>query len=171
MICITRTTKKVISKARIIKKRTFKNFAPEIFIEAVSKTSWLDVYLCDDIATAVNLVSTKLNNILDEMAPVKVIQVRSHYAPWMSEKTKQKIKERYIAQKRASETQNNEEWENYRKLRNSINDDIRKEKKEWKEEKLRSYGADTGTVWKNIKTWLGWSSGGPPSKLIENGSI
>ena len=104
------------------------------------------MYLCDDIATAVNLVSTKLNNILDEMAPVKVIQVRSHYAPWMSEKTKQKILERDIAQKRASETQNNEEWENYRKLRNSINDDIRKEKKEWKEEKLRSCGVDTGTV-------------------------
>ena len=84
MICITRTTKKVISKARIIKKTTFKNFDPEIFIEAVSKPSWLDVY---DIDTAVNLVSTKLNNILDEMAPVKVIQVRSHYALWMSEET------------------------------------------------------------------------------------
>ena len=40
-----------------------------------------------------------------------------------------------------------------------------------KKAKLKSSGDDTGTVWKNIKTWLGWSLGGPPSKLIENGSI
>ena len=112
MICIVRTTKKVISKPRIIKKRVFKKFDPKSFLEAVSSTPWLDVYLCDDIDTAVNLVSTKLNKILDDMAPEKVIQVRSKYAPWVSAETKQKIKERDVAQKRASETQNMEDWEN-----------------------------------------------------------
>ena len=81
------------------------------------------------------------------------------------------MKERDLAQKRASETENVEDWEQYRRMRNTINNTIRKEKKEWKEAKLKSCGDDTGTVWKNIKTWLGWSSGGPPSKLVENGSI
>ena len=38
-----------------------------------------------------------------------------------------------------------------------------------KKAKLKSSGDDTGR--KNIKTWLGWSLGGPPSKLIENESI
>ena len=94
MICIVRTSKKVISKPRLIKKRMFKKFDPKLFLEAVSRTSWLDVYLSDDIDTAVNLVSAKLNKILDAMAPVKVIQVRSNYAPWVSAETKQKMKER-----------------------------------------------------------------------------
>ena len=49
------------------------------------------------------------------MAPVKVIQVRSSYAPWMSAETKAMVKERNLAQEKASETQNEEDWKNYKK--------------------------------------------------------
>ena len=84
MISVTRRTKNVVSKPRIIKKRNFKNFNPQEFLDAVSNTSWLDVYLCEDLDVAVNLVADKLNSILDIMAPVKIIQVRNKYAPWMS---------------------------------------------------------------------------------------
>ena len=171
MICILRRTRKIISKPKIIKKRNFKNFDPQAFIDAVSKTSWLDVYLCDDLDTAVNLVTIKLNKILDEMAPVKIIQVRTHYAPWMSTETKEKIKERDTAQKKAAETQNAEDWESYKHLRNYINNRVKVEKKEWQEQKLKSFGKDTSSVWKNIKSWLGWTSGGSPTKLVENGSL
>ena len=116
MICITRTSKKIIVKPKIIKKRVFKNFNPQLFIDAVSNTSWLDVYLCDDLDIAVNMVTNKLNLILDEMAPEKMIQVRTHYAPWMSKETKEKIRERNLAQKKASETQIMEDWEYYKKF-------------------------------------------------------
>ena len=41
MICIIRTTKRVIVKPKIIKKRMFKDFNPELFLDAVSDMSWL----------------------------------------------------------------------------------------------------------------------------------
>ena len=40
MIFSIRHTKKIVSKPRIIKKRCFKNFKPQEFIEAVQKISW-----------------------------------------------------------------------------------------------------------------------------------
>ena len=169
MICITRTTKRIISKPKLIRKRIFKDFEPQSFLEAVSKTSWLDVYLCEDLEMAVNMVSEKLNTILDEMAPVKVIQVRTNYAPWMSRETKQKIKERDKAQEKASVTKNIEDWEEYKRLRNTVNNTLKIEKKNWQGQKLREFGGDSSTVWKNVKNWLGWTTGGPPTKLIKDG--
>ena len=40
------------------------------------------------------------------------------------------MKQRDLSQKRASETKNVEDWDQYRRMRNTINDTIRKEKKE-----------------------------------------
>ena len=73
MIYAIRRTKKVITKPKLIKKRCFKNFSPQLFTEAVMRISWLDVYLCNDVDTAVDLLTRKLNKILDERAPVKTI--------------------------------------------------------------------------------------------------
>ena len=78
----------------MIKKRCFKNFCPESFINAVRKIRWLDVYLCEDVDNACEMFTNRLTEILDKMAPIKTIQVRSNYLPWMSEATKNKIKMR-----------------------------------------------------------------------------
>ena len=125
--------------------------------------------LCEDLEMAVNMVSEKLNKILDEMAPVKVIQVRTNYAPWMSRETKQKIKERDKAQEKASVTKNTEDWEEYKRLRNTINNTLKIENKNWQGQKSKEFGGDSSTMWKNIKNWLGWTTGGPPTKLIKDG--
>ena len=30
---------------------------------------------------------------------------------------------------------------------------------------------DSGRTWKNAKSFLGWSSGGPPTKLLKDGAL
>ena len=171
LIFAVRNTKKIISKSKIIKKRSFKNFKPEKFIEAVRKISWFEVYMCNDVNQAGKMVTDKLTAILDIMAPVKLIQVRSNFAPWLSETTKKKIVERNEAQKKATETKLKEDWDEYKRLRNYISNILKNEKRTWQEKKISDFGADTSSIWKNIKNWLGWNTGGPPTKLIENGTI
>ena len=39
------------------------------------------------------------------------------------------------------------------------------------EGKLNEFGSDSSTVWENLKNWLGWRKGGPPTKLMENGTL
>ena len=75
------------------------------------------------------------------------------------------------AQKKASETKLQSDWEEYKKQRNQVNSILKTEKKTWQEAKITSFGSDSSSVWKNIKNWLGWSKGGPPSKLLDNGNI
>ena len=32
------------------------------------------------------------------------------------------------------------------------------------------FSGDSSTIWKNVKHWLGWTTGGPPTQLISEGS-
>ena len=97
-IKVTRFAKSMSRNARYIRKRSFKNFCAEDFCRAVRDISWFDLFMSQDVHQATNLLTTKLNSILDVMAPVKTFQVRKKYAPWLSEETKDLIKKKKEAQ-------------------------------------------------------------------------
>ena len=114
LIFSIRHTKASISKPRLIRKRCFKDFDPGKFIEAVQKITWLEVYLTEDVDIAVEIVTKKLTEILDMLAPVKTLQTRTNYAPWLSGATKEKIKQRNEAQIKAARTKKQSDWKNIR---------------------------------------------------------
>ena len=101
LLKVTRFTRSFKSSVRYVRKRSFKNFDPGKFKEAVKKISWFDLYMCDNPNEAAVLLEKKLTDILDSMAPIKTIQVRVKYAAWLSENTKKLIKEREAAQKKS----------------------------------------------------------------------
>ena len=166
-----RYTRSAISKPRIVRKRMYKNFKADEFIHAVQNISWWEVYTCENVEEAVKIMTRKISSILDKMAPIKNIQVRTKYAPWMSENTKQRLKERNEAQKIAVETNDGSDWARYKTMRNNVNTILRWERRTWQQKKLEDLGNDSSSVWKNVKNWIGWSKGGPPTKLIENGNL
>ena len=155
MIFGVRYTRSAISKPRIIRKRSYRNFNADEFIQAVKNISWWDVYTCENVEEAVKIMTSKISAILDIMAPLKSIQVRTKYAPWMSESTKQKLKERNVAQKVAVETKDANDWARYKTIRNSVNTILKNEKRKWQQKKLEDLGNDSSSVWKNVKNWLG----------------
>ena len=112
-----------------------------------------------------------LTSILDEMAPIKKFEVWSKYAPWLSASTKQKISERDLAQEKAARTGETEDWKIYKKLRNNINNTLKKEKKLWHIKKINDCEENSSNIWRNVKDWLGWNTGGPPTQLIINGEL
>ena len=44
----------------------------------------MDVYLSEDVDQAVGLLSGHISAILDEMAPMRTIQNKTNYCPWIS---------------------------------------------------------------------------------------
>ena len=80
----------------------------------------LDVYLCQDAGVAADLLTGKLNSVLDNMAPVRKIQTRTNFAPWMSADIKLQMEARDAAQKKAIDSNKEEDWEVYRKTRNRV---------------------------------------------------
>ena len=117
----TRFTKCVVRNQRYVKKRSYKNFKANVFIDAIQSTSWWDLYSCENPEEAVEIFTNKLTLILDEMAPVKKYQVRNNYAPWLTNATKGLMTDRDLAQKKAAETGLSDDWKTFKKLRNQIN--------------------------------------------------
>ena len=156
---------------RYVRKRTFKKFKSEEFIEAVKQISWWELYCSQDPEEAATLLTNKLTIILDTMAPLKTIQVRNKYAPWLSQDTKQLMKERNKAQETAAKTRDIDDWRLYKSLRNRTTMRMRQERKLWEQLKLDSTKHSPSSLWKNVKMWLNWNNSGPPSQLFHQGML
>ena len=74
-----RFAKIIKNKTRYVKKRTYKNFDEQEFLEEIRKISWWDVYSTIDVNEAVRLLSMKVNFILNRMAPVRNFQTTTKY--------------------------------------------------------------------------------------------
>ena len=171
LIKVTRYSKSLQRNVRYVRKRSFKNFNPKEFCQAVQDLSWWEVYMSDDPNQAASLLTDKLTAILDRLAPVKTFQVRNNYAPWLSKESKKLIEERNNAQKLAAETKKPDDWNKYKNLRNTVKNKLRIEKRKWEEFKLNSTEHNPSTIWKNVKGWLNWKNTGPPSQLFHQGKI
>ena len=129
LIKVTRYAKSVKNNVRCVRKRSFKNFSDQNFRAAVKNLSWWDTYMCEDADQAAQLLTDRLTDILDTMAPIKTIQVRTKYAPWLSNTTKKLMEERNKAQTNATETKDIDDWRLYKSLRNTATSRMRQKRK------------------------------------------
>ena len=171
LISTCRSSKSIRSMPQYIRKRCYKNFSPNNFISAVRKIKWLDIYLCTDVNEAVTLLTNQLNSILNIMAPLRTIQVRKNYNPWISAETLQMIKERNELQKIASTSNSKQDWKKYKKLRNSVNNRLKYEERLYQRNKITQFSGDSKKTWKTMKSILNWNSSNAPSKLFYNGQL
>lgn len=71
---------------------------------------------------------------------MRTIQVRTRYAPWLSKKTIELMKERDSHQKLASESNNKDDWKAFKSLRNKVNNRLKFEERNWQKPKLEECG-------------------------------
>ena len=171
IIKVTRSAKSIKRNVRYVRKRCYKDFDERKFKEEVTKLSWHELYLCEDVEKAVYILTSSLTTILDQFAPIRTIQMRTRYAPWLSSETKALIRDRDAAQILASETQDPDNWRQFRNLRNTITNRMRKEKASWERKRLDHAENSSTNLWKNIKGWLNWKESGPPTQLFSEGSL
>ena len=173
ILLATRYATSLKRNVRYVTKRCFKNFNKEDFISAVRQINFWQIYNCNDVEIALQMLSGSLTTILDEMAPIRTIQIREKYAPWLSNDTKQKMAERDQAQQKAAQSKLAADWKTYKLLRNNVNCILRTEKRNWQRNKFQKCEEelDTKQIWKNVKSWLNWTSSGAPSQLFYEGRL
>ena len=171
MIFAIRQSKSLKKGNRYVKKRQYKNFDCDTFLNEISKLIWWDVYMCEDLDTAVQLFTEKFTGVLDKLAPMKIFQSRVKYAPWLSTETKKLIDQRNVAQSKAAFSNDEVDWQVYRRLRNKVTSKLRIEKLNWQKDKMKETSKDSGKQWKNVLKWLNWKSASSPTQLRHNGKI
>ena len=81
------------------------------------------------------------------------------------------MKERNELQKIASESNSKEDWKQYKKIRNVINNRLKYEERMYQRNKLTQFSGDSKNTWKTMKSILNWKHSGAPSKLFYKGEI
>ena len=173
ILLATRYATSLKRNVKYVTKRCYKNFNKVDFILAVKKINFWQIYNCNDVDLALKLLSDSLTDILDIMAPVRTIQIRENYAPWLSSETKQKMADRDHARRLASQSRLAEDWKYYKRLRNEVNKVLKNEKLNWQRSKFKKCEEenDSKQVWKNVKSWLNWTSSGAPTQLFYEGRL
>ena len=173
LIGATRYSSKIKKSVRYVTKRCYKHFNREQFISEVRKINWWQIYECEDVELVLQILTDNLTNILDQMAPIRTIQIRENYAPWLSQETKNVMTERDIAQQVAATSKFEDDWKIFKRLRNKVISILKNEKINWQRNKFKKCEdeKDSKQIWKNIKSWLNWTTSGAPTQLFYEGRL
>ena len=94
-VFIKKFTKAARIKPKIIQKRSYKFFNIENFLNDVLSSNLNGmITACDDLEEAASMFESIFGEIVDKHAPVKKIQVRKNYLPFLSEETKLLMKDK-----------------------------------------------------------------------------
>ena len=182
MISYSRFSKDPPVPSRTIRKRSYKNFVEEKYLEDLSKVDWSDVLCCEDLDTATEMFTSKLRYVLNVHAPWIIFQQRKFFIPWLTEETKQLMKQRDQLKQKAkdfalrdhgtfvSEDQK-KAWSDFKKLRNQVNNKKKHEEKNFKSAKITEDLASPSKVWATAKAFMGWKSTGSPNQLEVNNTL
>ena len=178
----TRYSKDPPSPARMIRKRSYKNFKLEEFIEDLNIVDWTEVYACEDVDMAAEVFGRKFRFVVNKHAPWVKIQAKKNFLPWLSSETKGmmilrdkwKSKAKELGNSREENTATTEEseaWSNYKYYRNKINNRKKDEERLFKAEKITENLNSAEQTWKTAKHFMNWKSQGSPSQLEIDGKL
>ena len=170
-----RYSKEPTAPPRTIRKRSYKKFDQQSYLEDVSAIDFRGVYSCLEVDEAASLLTQKLVDVLDRHAPWIVYQQRKCFTPWITPQTLENMKKRDKLKEQAKEMSKSEGsyaspeqtqlWGKYRKLRNLIDNKVGQEEIKYKREKINNCKEDPGLIWSLSKSFMNWNSPGPPRQL------
>ena len=138
-------------KATTIHKRSMKNFTQQKWIECLAGQEWEDLGRTDDVNEMAQYFNNKVVEALDECAPWKKIKIQQNYKFGVSDKTKELIKERDGFRKSIHMSPNEKKilHDKYKKLRNRVTNQIRRDTRNFNEERIDKAG-DEKEIWKLV---------------------
>lgn len=104
--------------------RNFKNFNVDNFNADLERTPWVNVNNFSDPNEMWTYWKSKFIEIVDKHAPLKRKRIRNKKSPWLNIEIKKSMIARDRLKSIAIKSNESEDWQNYKKAKNKINNDI-----------------------------------------------
>ena len=118
--------------------RSYKNFDKDEFIRLLHETNINEILQDNNIDIVWRSLRTKIESVLDQIAPVKVFKFRNTKLGWLSDGLIEMMHDRDIALKRARKSKKPEEKKHARNIRNLVNHYIKQARSEFLKEQLEN---------------------------------
>ena len=154
-------------------RRKWKKFKEEKYLEKLSAIDWSNLYNTVDPNLANTILEDNIVGILDILAPMTVIQTRTKYISWLSDSTKNLMRERDSARETARVSQSESDWTKYRHLRNRCTNVQKTECAQFLRSKYTDIENtnDASKLYSLTRQLLGWKQAGPPVCFQRDGKL
>ena len=162
---IIKYSKNPPTKPQVIRKRVYKNFSTEAFLTDILHSNINNsVTTHDNIETAAEAFRNEFQAILDHHAPVRTIQMRKHYCPYLTVETKIKIRERNALQAEATKWKDPVLAQEFKEKAKEVKKAVEADKKYGREKALGD-STTSKQAWQTAKNILGMSQNLAPTAL------
>jgi len=106
-----------LNRPRIIKVRSYKNFESNLFKQCLSTAPWHICHLLDEVDDQARAWNLLMNDILNDLGPIKTMRVRDKDVPFLTSEWKRTIRAKRRATTKFLKNKTQENWELKRKAR------------------------------------------------------
>ena len=141
----------IVLNSNYVTFRKCKGIDMQLFLASLQSQNWSEIENCETIDQALAKWEELLLEVVNKYMPVKTKRVRKKQSPWLNETIFKLIKERDKMKERAKMKKSQVYWKEYKRLKNKVTLEIRKNKKKYYLEQL-SQCKDRNQSWKILKT-------------------
>ena len=136
------------------KGRSYRNFDKNVFHNMLSEVDWDTFYDITDVDDSWDFLLVQISVILDQLCPIRSFRIRNYRPDWMTKELIEQIKDRDYFYRRAKKTGDKDVWNIAKFLRNTVNTNIRRAKRDFILKELRHNENNAKKFWKTIKSVL-----------------
>ena len=162
--CTRKKVKAKIYAKTFIKYRSMKKYSKELLLDKFMALDFDLTTFKDDVNMAYANFVSKLNSVIDEIAPIKEMCVRNNTEEWVNEEVFEAIRVRDKKYKTFKRTKLHKDHVNFRNARTHVKKLIRKKKRTYIKATLADSIGNPKELWKNLKK-LGLSSKDGKAKI------
>ena len=169
-LLVVKKTRELRTCPRTVKKRIYKNFDKNEFLKDIKEAKdnglFDEMHATDDIEVAAKVFTDVFAEILDKHAPLKIIQNRSNYLPYISKELQNLMKHRNDLKKSAAISGDSEKYQLFKNIRNEVSTRLKSAKSEYYRSKFSEDSGDSKVLWNTAYQVLGKNRSEFPSQML-----
>lgn len=133
-----------------VKHRKFKNFDSASFRHDIPLQNWSNIESCTDPNSMWTAWKQLFVECVNKHAPLREKRTRAIKSPWITPHLKKRMHDRDILKLKASRSNDANDWQAFKRCRNSVNTEIKQTKESYYKNTLHDEG-DSRQTWRIIK--------------------
>ena len=163
--CTRKITRTRLNTHKYDKMRSLKYYSEDLYVKKLKEIDFPDYSNFKDINEAYSDFTGKVASVIDEIAPIKEVRVKSNSQDWFDAEINEEIERRDKLLTKFKKSRSHSDNENYKKSRNKVQRMIKDKKKNFVIGKLNDNIGKPKELWKSLKSL------GLPSKANSSATI
>ena len=163
--CTRKITRTRLNAHKYVKMRSLKYYSEDLYVKKPKEVDFPDYSNFKDINEGYSDFTEKVASVIDEIAPIKEVRVKSNSQDWFDAEINEEIERRDKLLAKFKKSRSHSNNENYKKSRNKVQRMIKDKKKNFVIRKLNDNIGKPKELWKSLKS-LGLPSKESSSAMI-----